>query len=91
MDKKIEETRQLLFLILAKLESIEAQVEMQTIELKTCIDKGNIGLNFGEVWLSSQKSMKTSVELLRDEIEELHQVMVALFCEIKNENENGTH
>ncbi len=87
MDTKIEETRKLLFLILATLESIETQVKIQGIELKTCIDKGEIGLEFGEIWLNSQKSVKTSLELLRDEIEELHQVMVALFCEIKNEND----
>ena len=78
MNKKIAEIKELLSLILKKLQSIETALETQKIELKKHIDNGHIEPTLGKTWLEIQKSTKTLLELLRDELEEVHQIMVEL-------------
>jgi hypothetical protein len=84
MNKKIEEIRELLAHILKKLEAIELKIERQEEDVKTYLKDEALSLDSKELLLAHQKSTRTSVELLRDEIEELHQLMKIIFHEINN-------
>jgi hypothetical protein len=35
---------------------------------------------FGEVWLNVYRPTRIAIELLKEKIEELHQIIVSLFC-----------
>jgi hypothetical protein len=67
---------ELLNISLTKLENISKAMSNQEI---------NIAIHMSKLWLNSEKielliahikSLKTSVELLREEIDELHQIML---------------
>jgi hypothetical protein len=83
MNNKMEEIKGLLTQILAKLEIIESKIEKQE-GVRADLEKGGPNLNPDELFLLAQKSTRTWVELLRDEIEELHQIVRILFNEVNN-------
>ena len=56
--------------ILNKLEGIEKQVRKQEEEIENYVKKNHI-IDFNELVAAHLKSTKTSIELLREEIEEL--------------------
>ena len=79
MSQAMEEIRKSLTLILNKLETIESKLGKQEGDIKAYMDKNTLNLDFNELLIAGLKSTRTSFELLRDEIEELHQVTAALF------------
>ena len=58
------------------------QVRKQEEEIENYIKK-NCTIDFNELVAAHLKSTKTSIELLREEIEELHQLTTLLFEEIR--------
>ena len=81
-NKKITEVTELLFLILSKLEETEINIERQSHEIKQYIEKQELDVDTRTLLVAQQKSTKTSIELLREEIEELHEVVKLIFDEI---------
>ena len=81
-NKKITEVTELLFLILSKLEETETNIERQSHEIKQYIAKQELDVDTRTLLVAQQKSTKTSIELLREEIEELHEVVKLIFDEI---------
>lgn len=74
--------RELLRLILKKLETTELKIERQADEIKTYIKYRCLDSETSKLLMAQQKATKTSIEILRDEIEELHQVVKLIFNEI---------
>jgi hypothetical protein len=81
MSRAIEEIRENITLILNKLETIDSKLECQEKDIKTYMEQNPAILDSNELIIVGLKSTRTSFELLRDEIDELHQVTVALFKE----------
>ena len=79
MNDKITEVREVLSQILNKLEVTELKIERQFDEIKTYIEKCAVDLDKSQLLIAQQKATRTSIELLRDEIEELHQVIKIIF------------
>ena len=79
MSRAIEEIKESLTLILNKLETIESKLEQQEKDIKEYMEQSPASLDSNELLVAVLKSTKTSFELLRDEIDELYQVTVALF------------
>lgn len=75
----MSEIRESLNLILNKLECIESKLEQQEEDIKAYIEQRSASLDSNELLIAGLKSTRTSFELLRDEIDELHQVTIALF------------
>ena len=82
MYKKITEIKELLFLILNKLEETELKIERQSNEVKQYIEKQELDIDIRVLLLAQQKTTKTSIKLLREEIEELHEAIKLIFDEI---------
>lgn len=82
MNKQTTEIRDLLSLILNKLEAIELKIERQADDIKTYIKQHELDLETSKLLMAQQKATKTSIEILRDEIDELHQVVKLIFNEI---------
>jgi gas vesicle protein len=82
MSKKTTEIKDLLSLILNKLETTELTIERQADEIKTYIKQHELDLDTSKLLMAQQRAIKTSIEILRDEIEELHQVVKLIFNEI---------
>jgi hypothetical protein len=78
MSGTIEEIRDTLTFILNKLETIDSKLECQEKDIKTYVEQNPASLDSNELIIAGLKSTRTSFELLRDEIDELHQVTVAL-------------
>jgi len=74
-----EEIRESLNLILNKLEAIDSKLEQQEEDIKAYIEQSPASLESNDLLIAGLKSTRTSFELLRDEIDELHQVTIALF------------
>jgi len=74
-----EEIRESLNLILNKLQTIDSKLDRQEEDIKAYIERGLVNLDSNELLIAGLKSTRTSFELLRDEIDELHQVTIALF------------
>jgi cell fate regulator YaaT (PSP1 superfamily) len=83
MEQKVDKLKDSLVFILDKLENMEKQVRKQEQEIENYIKK-NRAVDFNELVAAHLKSTKTSIELLREEIEELHQLITLSFKEIKN-------
>ena len=81
MAEKTTEIKDLLSLILNKLETTELTIERQADEIKTYIEQHELDLETSKLLMAQQKATKTSIEILRDEIEELHQVVKLIFKE----------
>jgi hypothetical protein len=79
MSQAIEEIRDALTFILNTLETIDSKLDAQEKDIKTYIEQNPLSLDSNELIIIGLKSTRTSFELLRDEIDELHQVTVALF------------
>lgn len=79
MSQAIEEIRDALTFILNTLETIDSKLDRQEKDIKTYIEQNPLSLDSNELIIAGLKSTRTSFELLRDEIDELHQVTVALF------------
>lgn len=78
-NKKITEIRELLNQILNKLETTELKIEKQVEEINKYIQQHGADSESGNLLIAQGKSTKTSIELLREEIEELHQVVKFIF------------
>ena len=81
MNQATSEIRESLTLIFNKLEAIETKLDRQEEDIKAYIERGLVNLDSNELIIAGLKSTRTLFELLRDEIDELHQVTVALFKE----------
>jgi phenylalanyl-tRNA synthetase alpha subunit len=79
MNDKIIEIRKLLSQILKELEATKQKIEQQSDDIKAYIEKCDVNLNKNQLLIAEQKSTRTLIELLRDEIEELHQVIKIIF------------
>jgi hypothetical protein len=79
MSQAIEEIRDALTFILNTLETIDSKLDGQEKDIKKYIELSSVNLDSNELLISGLKSTRTSFELLRDEIDELHQVTTALF------------
>ena len=79
MSGTTEEIRESLNLILNKLQTIDSKLDRQEEDIKAYIERGLVNLDSNELLIARLKSTRTSFELLRDEIDELHQVTIALF------------
>ena len=85
MSGTTEEIRDTLTFILNKLQTIDTKLERQEEDIKAYIGLGLVNLDSNELLIAGLKSTRTSFELLRDEIDELHQVTVALLKRGKGE------
>ena len=79
MSQAIEEIRDTLTFILNTLETIDSKLDAQEKDIKTYIEQKPLSLDSNELLIAGLKSTRTSFELLRDEIDELHQVTIELF------------
>ena len=79
MSGTTEEIRDTLTFILNKLQTIDTKLERQEEDIKAYIARGLVNLDSNELLIAGLKSTRTSFELLRDEIDKLHQVTIALF------------
>jgi cell fate regulator YaaT (PSP1 superfamily) len=84
MEQKVDKLKDSLVFIFDKLENMEKQVRKQEQEIENYIKK-NRSIDFNELVAAHLKSTKTSIELLREEIEELQQLITLLFKEIKKQ------
>lgn len=82
MEEKSAEIKDLLRLILKKLETTELKIERQANDIQTYIKHRGLDSETSKLLMAQQKATKTSIEILRDEIEELHQVIKIIFNEI---------
>jgi len=81
MNEKTTEIKDLLSLILKKLETTELTIERQADDIKKYIEQQELDVGTSKLLMAQQKATKTSIEILRDEIEELHQVVKLIFNE----------
>ncbi|MFN9477221.1 MAG: hypothetical protein ACK57M_02250 [Rickettsiales bacterium] len=84
MEQKVDKLKDSLIFILDKLENMEKQVRKQEQEIENYIKK-NRSIDFNELVAAHLKSTKTSIELLREEIDELQQLITLLFEGIKKQ------
>ena len=82
MEQKVHKLQDSIVFTLNKLEDMGKQVRKQEEEIETYIKK-NCTIDFNKLVAAHLKSTKTSIELLREEIEELHQLTTLLFEEIR--------
>ena len=87
MNDKIIEIRKLLSQILKELEATKQKIEQQSDDIKAYIEKCDVNLDKNQLLIAEQRSTRTSIELLRDEIEELHQVVKIIFNEISDKTD----
>ena len=78
MSGTTEEIRDTLTFILNMLKTIERKLDLQEENIKAYTQRGVADLDSNELIIKGLKSAGTSFELLRDEVDELHQVTVAL-------------
>ena len=69
-EDKIEE-------LLIMLKDIEVKITNQEKDVKTYIDNASSRVEITEILIAHMRSLKTSIELLRDEIDELEQIMLS--------------
>ena len=74
-------------MILKKLEATELKIERQPDDIRTYIEQQELDSETSKLLMAQQKATKTSIEILRDEIEELHQVVKLIFNEIEKQYE----
>ena len=82
MEQKVYKLQDSIVFTLNKLEDMGKQVRKQEEEIENYIKK-NCTIDFNKLVAAHLKSTKTSIELLREEIEELHQLTTLLFEEIR--------
>ena len=82
MEQKVHKLQDSIVFALNKLEDMGKQVRKQEEEIENYIKK-NCTIDFNELVAAHLKSTKTTMELLREVIEELHQLTTLLFEEIR--------
>jgi hypothetical protein len=75
MENRGEEIKELLTHILNKLERLEQKIERQEEDIRIFLVSRDRSYEPSDLLIAQQKATRTSVELLREEIEELHQVI----------------
>jgi len=78
MSRIIEEIREGVIHIFKKLEDIEVKLSKQEQDIKGYMEQSSSNFDATGLLTAGLKSTRTSFELLRDEIDELHQLTVAL-------------
>jgi len=81
MDKTTEGIQETLTLILEKLGNIETEITNQREDVKTYLKTMGIRTDFDEPIILRMHAINTSVELLRDEVDELRGLAIVLFRE----------
>lgn len=75
MENRGEEIKGLLSHILNKLEALEQKIERQEEDVRIFLASRDSSYEPSDLLIAQQKATRTSVELLREEIEELNQVI----------------
>ena len=75
MENKQEEIKELLGHILNKLEKIEQKIEKQNEDLRIFLAGKDSSYEPSNLLIAQQKATRTSLELLREEVDELHQII----------------
>lgn len=81
MNKQTTEIKEILDQILNKLEATELKIERQADDVKKYIEQQELDVDTSKLLTAQQRAIKTSIEILREEIEELHQVVKLIFNE----------
>ena len=71
MKNRVEEIKELLNHILNKLDRLEQKIERQEEDIRIFLTSRDSSYEPSSLFLAQQKATRTSVELLREEIEEL--------------------
>lgn len=75
MENKQEEIKELIGHILNKLEKIEQKIEKQNEDLRIFLAGKDSSYEPSSLLIAQQKATRTSLELLREEVDELHQII----------------
>ena len=75
MENKQEEIKELISHILNKLEKLEQKIEKQNEDVTVFLAGRETNYDPSSLLIAQQKATRTSVDLLREEIEELHQII----------------
>ena len=75
MENKQEEIKELISHILNKLEKLEQKIEKQNEDLRIFLVGKDSSYEPSNLLIAQQKATRTSVELLREEVDELHQII----------------
>jgi hypothetical protein len=75
MISKDEEIKKLLSQIFDKLQRLEQKIEKQEGDVRIFLTTRDSNYEPSHLLIAQQKATRTSVELLREEIEEIHQVI----------------
>jgi len=75
MENRGEEIKELLNHILNKLERLEQKIERQEEDMRIFLTSRDSSYEPSDLFLDQQKATRTSVELLREEVDELHQII----------------
>lgn len=78
MSRTIEEIRAALTHIFKKLEDVEVLLSRQEEDIKVYMKQSSTNLDSNELLAAGLRSTRTSFELLRDEVDELYQLTVAI-------------
>jgi hypothetical protein len=75
MENRGEEIKELLTHILNKLERLEQKIEKQNEDVRIFLAGKDSSYEPSNLLIAQQKATRTSVELLREEVEEVNQVI----------------
>jgi hypothetical protein len=75
MENKGEEIKELLGHILNQLDRLEQKIEKQNEDVRIFLAGKDSSYEPSSLLIAQHKATRTSVELLREEIEELHQII----------------
>ena len=78
MSQAIEEIIEALTVMLEKLKTIETEITSQKEDIRTYFETRNIRTDFDEQLILRIHALTTSVELLRDEVDELNAPVIML-------------
>ena len=78
MSRTIEEIRAVLTHIFKKLEDVEVLLSRQEEDITVYMKQSSTNLDSNELLAAGLRSTRTSFELLRDEVDELYQLTVAI-------------
>ena len=75
MENKQEGIKELLSHILNKLETLEQKIEKQNEDVRIFLAGKDSGYEPSNLLIAQQKATRTSLKLLREEVDELHQII----------------
>ena len=75
MENKQEQIKELLHHIMDKLEDLEQKIEKQNEDVRAFLAGRDTNYDPSSLLIAQQKATRTSVELLREEVDELHQII----------------